>query len=244
MSLAAAGSPPEEAAASSPPSATNPRDELERALRARFDWVIRSYTIGSMRLEFAALRNPDALMDEVTIELSHDEMAWQPYWGKVWPSSLGMGQTLAVENLTGKAIVDLGCGLGVPGCVAAAVGGRVWFVDNAIPALDFVRWNSWPWRDRVEVLNFDWRRDAQLPLQFDMILGSDILYAREDVPYLDRFFRRHLAPGGQILLSEPCRLMTLDILPQVRALGWSVTSSSQLVEQSGEKVNLLSLMRL
>jgi predicted nicotinamide N-methyase len=217
------------------------RHELAQRIRAKFDVVEQSLTVGSVSLRALALRDPDSLLDAMTIEQSHSEMDWQPYWGKVWASALGLGEWLAARELGGLDVADLGCGLGIPGAVAAARGAKVWLLDNALPALEFVQWNVWPWRERTTIVAIDWRRHAELSQSFDLILGSDILYSRDDIPHLDRFWRRHLRPEGMVVLSEPGRLMTGDLLPEVQAAGWSVVSSSMRVGPDHQKVTLMQL---
>jgi predicted nicotinamide N-methyase len=217
------------------------RADLLARLQRTYDLSIRTFRLGGLDLEIAALRDPDRLLDAATLEQAHAEMTWQPYWGKVWAASLGLGQDLASRNWNGCIVADLGCGLGVPGAVAAAQGANVWFIDNAPPALEFVRWNSWPWRQRVEIARFDWRENQELGQRFDLILGSDILYAREDIPCLDRFWRRHLRESGTVLLSEPCRLLTGDLLPLVTAAGWRAAQRTVQVDSSGERVNIIAL---
>ncbi|MGE5611673.1 MAG: class I SAM-dependent methyltransferase [Bacillota bacterium] len=107
-------------------------------------------------------------------------------------------------QLTLANVLDLGCGMGFAGTVAAALGARVLFADLETPALLFAALNSLPWRSRVRTRRTNWRTD-DLGEQFNLIIGADILYERAQWPYLEPFWRKHLAPGGTVLLGEPGR---------------------------------------
>ena len=75
-------------------------------------------------------------------------------------------------------VLDLGCGMGLAGTVAAALGAHVLFADLEPPALLFAALNSLPWRDRIRTRRTNWRTD-DLGQQFPLILGADILYEKQ-----------------------------------------------------------------
>jgi predicted nicotinamide N-methyase len=130
--------------------------------------------------------------------------------------------------------------LGLTGTVAAARGATVVMGDYAPPALPFAAINSWPWRDRVEVIHLNWRED-QLGEQFDLIVGSDILYDRDDLPYLDAFWRDHLSSEGSVLLGDPSRLMTREFIQWIHQRGWQISETCREVPQSTRPIRLLEL---
>ena len=107
-------------------------------------------------------------------------------------------------SLSSMSLLDLGCGMGLSGSVAAALGARVMFADIEPPALLFARLNSLPWRRRVRARRVNWKTD-QLGEKFDVILGADIVYERGQWEYLEPFWRGHLKPGGVVMLGEPGR---------------------------------------
>ena len=215
-------------------------DELRRAVAHNYDVVSTSYSFGALQLDVISLRDPDSLLDDATLSAAHGDMAWHPYWGKLWDSAIGLASILADQDLTGRDVLDLGCGLGITGAVAAARGAQVVLADHAPPALDFARLNSWPWRERVEVTFVDWRM-SNLGRKFDVIVGADIVYDRQDVPFLDRFWKRHLKPCGTILLTDPARLMTLDLMPLIQAAGWNIRRQPLTTQLLSKPVNVFTL---
>ncbi len=181
-----------------------------------------------------------------------------PYWAELWDSAMGMATFLArceedrrwriedrglkIEDSkdtsplsspfyplsSSPRVLDLGCGMGLSGTVAAALGARVLFADLESPALLFARVNSLSSGSRVRTRRVDWRTD-HLNEHFDLILGADILYERKQWDHLEPFWRAHLAPGGTVLLGEPGR-PTGDVFPDwICSRGWSLTPAEQVV---------------
>jgi predicted nicotinamide N-methyase len=217
-------------------------ESLRRNAVQNFDAIVTPYIFGTVSIDVYSLRDPDTLLDETALQASHGEMPWHPYWGKFWDAAMGLATILASRDLTGINVMDLGCGLGVTGAIAAARGARVVLADHAPPALDFARLNCWPWRERCEVTWVDWRQ-SDLGRRVDLIVGADIVYDRNDVPYLDKFWQRHLAIGGTIMLADPARLMTLDLMPLISAAGWTVRRDSLPATAISKPVNVFYLTR-
>ena len=212
-------------------SATEYADLLRR-IKNEFEVVCREFNFGGMKIGLWELADPNSVMDDDVIAASHDELPWQPYWAQLWPAAIGLCEHLTDVDFAGQTVLDLGCGLGGPGAVAAARGGSVVLADNAPPALELARLNSWPWRDRVETRLLDWKND-RLDRQFDWILGSDIVYDPADIEYLDQFLKAHLATDGTVLLSEPSRAMTGELMKGFREFGWDWKTFERHMDEEG-----------
>lgn len=138
------------------------------------------------------------------------------------------------------SVLDLGCGMGLAGTVAAALGARVLFADLEQPALLFAALNSLPWKDRVRARRLNWRED-RLGERFDLIIGADILYERAQWEHLDAFWRAHLAPGGTVLLGEPGR-QTGDLFVEwIAARPWLMRRAEQPVPTRPKPIRILQL---
>ena len=202
------------------------------------------------------------------VELGPDEIH-MPYWAELWDSAFGLAQRLVRTGLAdagprtaagtvpnppapssilhppsssprGPSVLDLGCGMGFAGTVAAAVGGRVLFADLERPALLFARLNSLPYRGRVRTRRLNWQTD-RLDERFDLILGADILYERAQWEFLKAFWRHHLAPGGAVLLGEPGRQTGEKFPGWARAAGWRVEQFEEPVTTRSKAINLFRL---
>ena len=70
-------------------------------------------------------------------------------------------------------------------------------------------------------------READWPIwhdreRYDLILGSDILYAESLHPYLRHIFHTNLAAGGTVLIADPYRETSFALLEALQAEGWQV----------------------
>src|SRR5512137_971911 len=71
-----------------------------------------------------------------TALLAGDDPPEPPYWAHLWSGAVVLAAAIPAGV---RSVVELGCGLGLPGLVAARRGARVTFVDRAAVALAFVR---------------------------------------------------------------------------------------------------------
>lgn len=190
--------------------------------------------------------------EKLTGRREADEQLHLPYWAELWDSATGIAEFLAKSDTTSPiltspeaprggsgspflylpkssfTILDLGCGMGLSGTVAAALGANVTFADLEPSALLFARLNSIPWRRRVRTRQLNWRT-ARLDRRFDLILGADILYERAQWESLEPFWRGHLAEGGTVLLGEPGRQTGDLFVDWIAARGWSLERFEQPV---------------
>ncbi len=166
-----------------------------------------------------------------------------PYWAELWDSSIGIAQyllRLLPGRLDGQSALDLGCGMGLAGCVAAHLGAAVCFADLEPDALLFARLNSLPYAERVRARRLDWRHD-RLSERFDLILGADILYERSQWEWLETFWLGHLACGGRVLLGEPGRQTGEQFLAWIANRPWQVHQFSETVPSRPTPIRLFEL---
>ena len=76
--------------------------------------------------------------------------------------------------------------------------------------------------------------------QFDLILGSDILYERKQWEYLEPFWRAHLSHGGAVLLGEPGRQTGELFLPWIAARGWAMEQFAEQVPTRATPVQVVA----
>ena len=242
--------------------------------------------VGSLAFPFTRIADPDRVLDEVAAEEDRLEKVsgrradgdylHLPYWAELWDSAMGLATHLVGPAVaTGSArvmplrtperptVLDLGCGMGLTGTVAAALGMPVLFADLEAPALLFARLNSLPfderwlrrrpdlrrrwfgrrrWTPLVRTRRLDWRRD-QLGERFDLIVGADILYERKQWDHLEPFWRAHLAGGGTVLLGEPGRPAGDAFADWITSRGWDLRIEFQPVATRPSPVRLFILSR-
>lgn len=236
-------------------------DDYARRLRAKFltrigrqyQTVSQTLRFGPLSLLFTRIADPNRVLDEVAdAEDRHERLTGErkssdhlhlPYWAELWDSAHAIAHWLANQPpLAGVRVLDLGCGMGLSGTVAAALGATVLFADLEPAALLFAQLNSAPHRPRIRARRLDWRSD-QLNETFDLILGADILYERKQWDYLNPFWQLHLAPQGKILLGEPGRQTGDLFLPWIRQYNWNLSEQHFNIPAPPKRIRLLTLQR-
>src|SRR5690606_17103920 len=165
--------------------------------------------------------------------LSHDEaqaiVAEPAYWSFCWASGQAIAAFLAEqpEWVRGKRVLDFGAGSGVAGIAAARAGAREVIACDLDPlALDACAANA-ELNGVTLTLTDDWRAHEDL----DLILASDVLYDRDNLPLLSAFLQqapqvlladsrvRNLAePGYRLLTQQEYR--TLPDLNEFEEFNW------------------------
>ncbi len=81
-----------------------------------------------------------------------------PYWAELWPSAVGLARSLIErQNLSGMRVLEVGCGLGLPGIAAAKAGASVLLTDANPDALAFALLNAQRNGCRnIATLRFNW----------------------------------------------------------------------------------------
>ncbi len=148
----------------------------------------------------------DRLEDYVDAEsLLRDAHAPEPpYWAHVWPGSHALARRMAHVECAGRRVIDLGCGLGLAGIVAALRGAVVTLVDNAQPSTQLARANAALNGCRVAVVQSDLRQ-AGIRGLFDYCLAADVTYDPTLQVALATFLQRHLASAGRAWCAESVR---------------------------------------
>jgi 2-polyprenyl-3-methyl-5-hydroxy-6-metoxy-1,4-benzoquinol methylase len=153
--------------------------------------------------------------------LAGDDPPEPPYWAHLWTGALVLAAAVPPDG--GRAL-EIGCGLGLPGLVAARRGARVTFVDRLTAPLEFVRASAAANRlAPVDVCVADFA-SAALRGPFDLILAAEVLYDRATLGTLPETLRRCLRPGGRALLTDARRTDTTAFYAALDAsrLAWHV----------------------
>ena len=167
--------------------------------------------------ELAVLRPRDseALLDEHAFE----EDEFLPYWAELWPSGVALARAIATRSLKGASVLELGCGLGLPSLAAALAGGRVLATDWSPAAIELLATNAERNGATLDSAVLSWTApEAVLErAPFDLVLASDVLYERRNLPVLAELLPRL---GGEVLLADPGRAALDEFLAAVGTV-WS-----------------------
>jgi predicted nicotinamide N-methyase len=144
-----------------------------------------------------------------------------PLWAKVWEASMVLADHIAgMPPEPDKRMIEIGCGLGLVGIVAAAFGHRVLLTEYNQDALHFVRANALvnlATPDAIlEIRPLDWSHPEDLSERFDYIVGSEVIYKQEHYEPLLSLIKNLLKPTGEVILAEGVRKTSVEFFKQMQ----------------------------
>ena len=173
--------------------------------------------------------------------------AW-PLFGLLWPSGLHLAERLAQRPVqAGERILEVGCGLALASLVGHRRGADVTASDCHPMAAGFMlenlringllplqyrhgRWGTLPPRDGpsapidplAATISPYARISIAAPVQgrFDLIMGSDILYERDEAGTLPAFIEEHAAHACEVWVVDPNRGNRAPFHRHMGALGF------------------------
>ncbi|HLO82897.1 MAG TPA: hypothetical protein VK166_18155 [Chitinophagaceae bacterium] len=129
-----------------------------------------------------------------------------PYWSRIWPSALALSSLLQDQSqlVSGKHVLELGAGLGLPAFISSSLATSVTVSDSASEAISWLNRNI----SRLGLTNvttrlIDWK-ERPLP-KADVVLLSDIGYDEKDFSDIRMMIGEYVHSGSLILLSVPFR---------------------------------------
>jgi 2-polyprenyl-3-methyl-5-hydroxy-6-metoxy-1,4-benzoquinol methylase len=140
-----------------------------------------------------------------------------PLWAKAWEASWVLADFLAgLPAEPGKRLLEIGCGLGLVGVVAATFGHNIIMTEHNPDAIEFARTNAEINHCAdTKIIDLDWTAPA-LHSRFDYIVGSEVVYHEKDFEPLRNLFERLLKPGGEVILCEGIRRTSLDFFKEMQ----------------------------
>lgn len=174
-------------------------------------------TIENISVRMLRIANIDELFDHLaakpsdSIEVKDERI---PYWADLWPSAIALSRFMVEHKaVSGKnKVLEIGCGLGLPGIVAGRLGADVTFTDYISEPLEFARKN-WEMNNEhpASFDIIDWR-NIPFHIDADVILASDVAYEKRSFEHLLKFIRQMTSQGKTVLLSEPERKFAVPFL--------------------------------
>jgi predicted nicotinamide N-methyase len=151
--------------------------------------------------------------------------AW-PMFGLPWPSGALLAARLALRPVReGERILEIGCGLALASLVAHRCGADVTASDCHPLAetflLENLRLNGLlPMKYR----HVDWAAPppAATPGGFDLVIGSDVLYERDDGGLLAACIGAQAAPSAEVWIVDPDRANRPAFTRRMARLGFEL----------------------
>ncbi|MBC7611001.1 MAG: SAM-dependent methyltransferase [Polaromonas sp.] len=149
--------------------------------------------------------------------------AW-PIFGLLWPSGRVLAHVMQSFEIEGKRILELGCGLALASLVIHRRGGNITASDchplTAAFLLENLKLNHLP---AMKYQTGNWSQSNPLLRRFDLIIGSDVLYDREQPQALSQFIDLHANPDVEVLIVDPDRGNRASFNRKMDVLGYSHT---------------------
>lgn len=175
------------------------------AIAGTDDLIIRSL------LDRQQFSDPDGVAEGLGISSA----AW-PLFGLLWPSGRHLAAGLAARSIVpGERVLELGCGLALASLVAHRRGIDVTASDCHPLAAAFLRenlrLNQLP---GMKYLHGQWGSGRVVATQtagaaalgrFDLVIGSDVLYERDERGDLAAFIAARCEPNAEVCIVDPNR---------------------------------------
>ncbi len=159
-----------------------------------------------------------------------------PLFGLLWPSGAQLAARIALRPVrAGERILEVGCGLALASLVGHRRGADVTASDCHPMAAAFLRNNlrlnglaPMPFRYGEWALPKDGSARARtlggrtVTGRFDLVIGSDLLYERDEQATLAGFIGRHTKPVAEVWIVDPDRGNRPAFNRQMAALGFGL----------------------
>jgi 2-polyprenyl-3-methyl-5-hydroxy-6-metoxy-1,4-benzoquinol methylase len=129
-----------------------------------------------------------------------------PLFGLVWPSARKLADLMEVWELGSRRVLEIGCGLGLASMVIHRRLGDITASDCHPLTEAFLQANlQLNQLPAMKYLTGNWACANPLLGEFDLIIGSDVLYERSQPEQLAGFIHLHAASQAEVLIIDPNR---------------------------------------
>jgi predicted nicotinamide N-methyase len=148
---------------------------------------------------------------ETPLDARDNESLGWGYWDRIWPSEVALSECLIHRffptKLIGVKVLEIGCGTGLAGVVAARLGAFTMFSDMVPITLEAVkescRLNH---ISNFDTCTLDWSETIESKEPYDLVLGSEVFYDEGILANISHVLEQVLAPGGKGMFCDPNRL--------------------------------------
>jgi predicted nicotinamide N-methyase len=194
-----------------------------RALRARH------VVVEDLSLTVYEAKDPGRAVDEAIAKRTA-----APYGAVLWDAAVDVARVLRRRDLRGRRVLELGCGCGLCGVVAAVGGATVLCTDiddEVFGAVDRAAVDAGV-ADRVRTSLFDLTGPDPLPA-CDVLVIADLLYEPVLAGAAARRTREALARGNDVVVGDPDRAGRRDYLRLLREAGVDAEFAGHVLTLSG-----------
>jgi len=188
------------------------------------------YLIRSL-LDLQQYDDPDGLA-----ELAGISSASWSLFGHIWPSARVLALSMQTIDLQGKRVLEIGAGLALASLVVHRREGDVTVSDWHPLCESFLIKNLT--LNQLGALKYqigNWAVPNTSLGKFELIIGSDILYERQQADQLAGFIHSHAAQAVQVIIVDPDRGNRVKFCQRMSELGFEYTGwRAEKLTEAGE----------
>lgn len=182
----------------------------------------QTFEFGEQDIHVRCLRDTNQYADDqgIAAKLGIDSGTWS-HFGVLWDAGKVLAHHMQGIDVSGKRILEVGCGMALSSLLLNSRGANITATDhhpqthhylqvntglNCGKEIPFVRTG---WADKITNLG-----------EFDLIIGSDLLYEPNHADLLSAFIHQHAAPSTEVIIVDPGRRQRARFSQAMRALGY------------------------
>jgi predicted nicotinamide N-methyase len=160
-------------------------------------------SLGDRQVALVHPRDAESLLDEQAF----DQDEFLPYWAELWPRGGARVRAVSGRDLSGRKVLELGCGLALPSIAAALAGARALATDWSPEAVALAGWNARRNGAQLSTAVVDWADPGRLleAAPWELVVAADVLYERRNAELLLDLLPALVDEHGEVLLADPGR---------------------------------------
>lgn len=193
------------------------------SLRIRY----QTMEFGHTDIHLRTLRDNQEFSDDdgIAEALGISSATW-PLFGIVWPSGEILAHLMSDYQIEGKRILEVGCGIALASLVLNHRHADITATDYHPEAGNFLQANCELNHDEaIPFIRTGWGDEDSGLGEFDLIIGSDLLYERGHAELLTDFINNHAKPHCEVIIVDPGRAHHTHFSKKMVSLGYSHSQS-------------------
>ena len=189
------------------------------SLRLRYQTI----EFGDTDIHVRSLRDRQqyADVDGVASKLGISSATW-PLFGVVWASGELLAHLMNDYEIEGRRVLEVGCGIALASLVLNHRMADITATDHHPEVerflLENIKLNK---AKKIPFVRTDWGDEDSGLGEFDLVIGSDLLYERSHVELLAGFIDQHAKPHCEVVLVDPGRGHHARFSKKMVSLGYS-----------------------
>ena len=187
----------------------------------------QTYQFGDLDIHLRTLKNVQQFSDpdDIAKNLGIGSATWALF-GVVWVSSEILAQLMLDFDIEGKRILEVGCGIGLASHILNHREADITAMDHHPEAEAFLKINvGLNSGAPIPFVRTTWN-DADSSLgEFDLIIGSDVLYEPNHAGLLAAFIEQHAHQTCEVMIIDPDRSAFSGFNKAMAEFGFRVETS-------------------